>query len=314
MLNLSVLIPTYNRAPLLERCLRSVFATPLSNLEVLVADNASPDNTTAVVQSFANPRLRSWRNPTNLGFERSVMGLLRAARGRWVLFVTDDDFVLPGALERLADVLRANEDVGFLLSNLKQSREDGTSLSDYRFGERGGKFAAGFEALTRLIGGTHILSRLTFRREWLDLDGAERHLASMYPQMFLAGAVLKEHPGYYLDECLIGHTVGNRTFWEYPPDFMIGTRIRLVEDLLPGPIWRRERATLTNQLIAEISRHHLPIVWTNGEWRSHQRVLWQIPQVRLSPRYWYGVGRFLFTQTRRGLKNQVKRLFHRVRT
>ena len=296
MLELSVLIPTYNRARSLERCIRSVLGSTISSMEVIVSDNASPDETPAIISSFRDARLRAWRNETNIGVEKNILKILEAARGKWIFYLTDDDYLLPGALEKLTIVLRANDDAGVLLNPLRQTKEDGTKMSDYRFSERSGRFEPGMDALSHLIPGTHIVSRMTMRREWLDLEGVKRQTGSLYPQTYMAGAILKEHAGYYLDDFLVCHTVGNKTFWDYPDDFMVSSRLQVIENMLPGARWRQERTVLTNQIIAEIFQHHFPISWAKGHWRAHHRILRQIPQLRRSSRYWSGVGRFLFAK------------------
>jgi glycosyltransferase involved in cell wall biosynthesis len=311
MIELSVLIPTYNRAGSLERCLRSVLSSKLSSMEVVVSDNASPDFTQDIIASFRDPRLRAWRNDTNIGVEKNIQLVLEASRGKWVFYLTDDDCLLPKALEKLIAVLRANDDVGVLLSPLRQTKEDGTPVSDYRFLERNGRLDPGLDALTHLIPGTHIISRMTMRREWLDLQAVKRQTGSLYPQTYMAGIILKEHPGYYLDEFLVCHTVGNKTFWDYPDDFMVSSRLQVIENMLPDVRWRRERTALTNQVITEIFQHHFPISWAQRRWRAHHRILRQTPQLRFSPRYWFGVGRFLFAKVLGGVKSWNRSKFKR---
>jgi glycosyltransferase involved in cell wall biosynthesis len=57
----SVILPTYNRASLLGRAIRSVLAQTYTNLELIVVDDCSPDATRDVVRSFDDPRLRYLR-------------------------------------------------------------------------------------------------------------------------------------------------------------------------------------------------------------------------------------------------------------
>ncbi|MFY7907629.1 MAG: glycosyltransferase family 2 protein, partial [Burkholderiaceae bacterium] len=68
MPELSIVIPTFNRADMLGQALASALAQQDVDLEVVVSDNASTDHTAAVVAAHAgNPRLRYFRNETNLG-------------------------------------------------------------------------------------------------------------------------------------------------------------------------------------------------------------------------------------------------------
>jgi len=68
MKKVSVAIPAYNQAHFIRQALDSVLAQDYPNLEVIVSDNASTDNTTEVVQPYlSDSRVRYYRNPVNLG-------------------------------------------------------------------------------------------------------------------------------------------------------------------------------------------------------------------------------------------------------
>src|SRR4051812_3494802 len=102
---LTISIPTYNRAPMLKRCLESALSCTDPAIEILVSDNASPDNTREALSQFKDRRLRWWSNPENVGAERNILGLWRQARGQWILCISDDDFFLPGGLDRILSVV-----------------------------------------------------------------------------------------------------------------------------------------------------------------------------------------------------------------
>ena len=65
MPTVSVVIPAYNRADVLPRALDSVFAQDFDDLEIIVVDDASTDNTAEVVASIGDPRLKYFRHDTN---------------------------------------------------------------------------------------------------------------------------------------------------------------------------------------------------------------------------------------------------------
>ena len=62
--NVTVAMPTYNRADLLRGAIASALAQDYSDFDVMIVDNASTDCTEAVVRSFADPRLKYVRNHT----------------------------------------------------------------------------------------------------------------------------------------------------------------------------------------------------------------------------------------------------------
>jgi glycosyltransferase involved in cell wall biosynthesis len=107
----SVGIPTYNRAEGLQRALESVLAQSERDFEVIVADNASSDETAQVVELAAarDPRVRSIRQPHNVGLTTNFNTVLGAARGRYAMVLADDDWLEPDYLERCRGALDADE-------------------------------------------------------------------------------------------------------------------------------------------------------------------------------------------------------------
>ena len=101
----SVVVPTRDRAHLLERALRSVLAQSESDFEVVVVDDGSTDDTAARVESIDDDRIRFVSQaPAGAGVARNHGAEL--ARGEHLTFLDSDDEVLPTWLERLADAQR----------------------------------------------------------------------------------------------------------------------------------------------------------------------------------------------------------------
>lgn len=90
----TIMIPTYRQARFIADAVESALAQTYPNVEVVVADDASPDATGAVVARFASSgRLRYLRNSRNLGRVGNYrQTLFRAARGDWVLNLDGDDY------------------------------------------------------------------------------------------------------------------------------------------------------------------------------------------------------------------------------
>jgi len=95
---ISVITATYNRAHLLPRAINSVLSQSFQDFELIIVNNASSDNTDEVVQSFTDPRIVYKKNIHNKPLEAKNIGL-DAARGDYVVFLDDDDELVPGALE-----------------------------------------------------------------------------------------------------------------------------------------------------------------------------------------------------------------------
>jgi glycosyltransferase involved in cell wall biosynthesis len=93
--DLSVVIPVYNRAVLLERAIRSALSDSDLELEVIVVDDGSTDDSAAVAQGFGPP-VRVYRQQ-NAGPAAARNRGFAASSGRYVRFLDSDDWLLPGA-------------------------------------------------------------------------------------------------------------------------------------------------------------------------------------------------------------------------
>ena len=107
-LSLSLIIATRERAETLGYTLQTALDQASIDFEVLVSDNASEDETRSVVQSLAelDPRVRYIKTSDRLSMCDNYEFALENARGTYVVFIGDDDAVMPGALDRLIMELR----------------------------------------------------------------------------------------------------------------------------------------------------------------------------------------------------------------
>lgn len=99
---ISVLIPNFNYALYIGETIQSVLDQNLPNLEIVVADNASTDNSVEVVRAFNDPRIQLSVNACNVGFSANLERVAAGARGRRMLLLSSDDRMLPDALAAYA--------------------------------------------------------------------------------------------------------------------------------------------------------------------------------------------------------------------
>jgi glycosyltransferase involved in cell wall biosynthesis len=101
---ISVIIPTYNRAALIDRAIRSVLAQSYGNIEVIVVDDASEDDTNAVVRGIADDRLSLIRHETNKGGAEARNTGIKTATGQYIAFQDSDDEWVPDKLTKQMQV------------------------------------------------------------------------------------------------------------------------------------------------------------------------------------------------------------------
>lgn len=87
----SVVIPTYKRAAFIRHAVENVLRQTYQNIEVLVVDDGSPDDTSAVVQSIPDTRVRLIRHAANRGVSAARNSGIKAVRGMLIGFMDDDD-------------------------------------------------------------------------------------------------------------------------------------------------------------------------------------------------------------------------------
>lgn len=111
----SFVVPCYRLGHLLGECLTSILTQTCGDLEVLVLDDCSPDDTAAVAASFTDPRVRYLRNAQNLGHLRNYNEGVRLARGDYIWLVSADDLLRrPNALETYLALIESDDRIGYV--------------------------------------------------------------------------------------------------------------------------------------------------------------------------------------------------------
>jgi glycosyltransferase involved in cell wall biosynthesis len=103
---LSICIPTFNRAKLLEQSLRMLAPQCEGRpVEICVSNNASGDDTAAVLTRY--PQVRSITQTLNIGIDRNIVAALRMATGRYVLPIGDDELIAARGVDAVLAGLEA---------------------------------------------------------------------------------------------------------------------------------------------------------------------------------------------------------------
>jgi hypothetical protein len=126
-------IPTYNRARELERAARSALDQDYPRLEVVVSDNASPDDTPATLARLAaDPRLRFERQERNLGHAPNFAHVFAMARGELFMWLSDDDWLDPGYVSACVARLAADPALVLVWGRAQYFRDGGFAIQERR--------------------------------------------------------------------------------------------------------------------------------------------------------------------------------------
>ena len=112
----SVIIPTYNRADFIGASIRSVLEQTYTNLELIVVDDGSTDDTGSVIAAFSDPRFRYIRQP-NRGRSNARNHALSLAKGKYITFLDSDDMYLPDKVQTQVSYLRSHPGTGMIYTS-----------------------------------------------------------------------------------------------------------------------------------------------------------------------------------------------------
>lgn len=124
----SVVIPTYRRPHLLRIALGSVRDQSFKDIEVIVHDNASPDDIATVVAEFPELAIRFYRNERPIGQTPNVRAAMQRATGKYLALLADDDCWKPEFLARMVRALEEKPKCVLAFSNYEIIDEAGAVL------------------------------------------------------------------------------------------------------------------------------------------------------------------------------------------
>lgn len=119
----SIIIPTYNYAHFLPGTLESVFLQQRNDIQLVLIDDASDDNTYQVIEPFLD-RIEYFRNEENLGAAGAWKVGLSRATGKYVIKLDADDAFLPGHLDRVEEAFESYPDAAMVMCSVLINREN----------------------------------------------------------------------------------------------------------------------------------------------------------------------------------------------
>jgi glycosyltransferase involved in cell wall biosynthesis len=125
-------IPTYNRADsFLKQGLDSALKQTYPNVEIIVSDNCSTDNTEDVVKGFNDPRIRYFKQNVNIGAINNSNFCLEQARGDYFMQLQDDDMIDHDFLETCMKAANYSTDIGIIRTGTRVIDSDNNILHEY---------------------------------------------------------------------------------------------------------------------------------------------------------------------------------------
>lgn len=133
----SIITPTYNRANTIERAINSVLNQTYKNIELIIIDDGSTDNTIDIIRKYNSPIIRLYLHEKNKGVTAAKNSGLNQIKGEWFTILDSDDEIVPEAIEKMMKVpLLIDKSVTAITCNCLDTTTNkfsGTGLTDNQY-------------------------------------------------------------------------------------------------------------------------------------------------------------------------------------
>jgi glycosyltransferase involved in cell wall biosynthesis len=127
----TIVIPTYNRAgSYLRQTLESALHQTYSNIEILISDNCSVDNTTEYIRSITDSRLKYFRHEQNIGPNKNCDFCIAQAKGDYILVLHDDDVIDEDFVDACMRAIDYQAGVGIIRTGTRVIDSNGTVIGE----------------------------------------------------------------------------------------------------------------------------------------------------------------------------------------
>ena len=267
------LVPAWSASAFISETLDALAALSHPNLEILISDDASPDETAAICERYAarDARFRVIRQPRNLGWTRNVNALLHLARGDYFLFAGHDDLPEPGYVERCVAALEANPGAILAFSDVVVVYPDGSrEENSYRVLDGVSDRSQRARLVARLKGDWWIPYRGVFRAPAARaIGGLRRHLAGEFSadwpwllHMSLLGEFVR------IPEPLCTKIIRPRSLsrgWNFGARSWSAVALSAIRAVSRAEIPIREKLVLQSSLVRLVRRRRWPGIRTRGD-------------------------------------------------
>lgn len=133
---ITIITPSYNQAEYLEYTIRSVLNQNYPQIEYIIVDGGSTDNSLEVIKRY-QASLAWWTSEPDAGQAEAINKGLQGSSGEYIAWLNSDDLFLPGAIAHAVDILKQDADLGMVFGDAITIDALGKPLNNLRFGNWG---------------------------------------------------------------------------------------------------------------------------------------------------------------------------------
>jgi len=280
----SVIVSCYNHAPYIEECLLSVLTQDYPNIELLVVDDGSVDNSVEIIKRLHERYDFDFRVQANRGLVNTLNDCIARCRGTLIAPFGSDDVMLPGRISLQVEYLRDKPEVGICAGNIKNINSEGEPLPR-KDRVRGFRRLTFDDIFAGDLPGAPAPTML-FRREALEKVGGydpEIKLEDLYIKLKIT------HAGYVVDvleDVLAKYRIHEENTHK-ELRFMLDNVLKIYADYQDHPAYRVVTASYLNSMLLKSAKKDKQFA---------RELLGQLPM-----KYWImktirAIGRYLFAR------------------
>jgi glycosyltransferase involved in cell wall biosynthesis len=292
---ISVCIPAYNRAEVLNELLQSILVQDFEDYEVVICEDASPQRPQirAVVEALppaSRARVRYFENPSNLGYDGNLRNVIATARGDYCLLMGNDDLMCPGALTTVANGVRSYADVGVVLRTYASFDTTPDRINQvFRYFDRERLFEPGVASIVTFFRRSVVLPGMVVRRADAVSYATDEFDGTLLYQLYIVGRILVAKKGLYLPAVLTLYRNGGIPYFGNSAaergNFVPGTitpeaSLHFMKSMLRIAAALQERCALPvyDPILKDLSNYSYPFIAIQAHqpWRTYLRYCWNL--------------------------------------
>lgn len=169
----SILIPNYNYGRYLRHCLESVVNQTYENIEVIIQDNNSTDDSYDIIKEYEMKSVHkeiaipiyAARNKRNEGSDRNCSICAEKAEGKYMMFLSSDDALKPDYVKRCVDIMEENNNVSMVMVHRDEIDDDGNLYETPPFYNKSFVVDGEAQAAVFMMAGIAVPTQVFFKRE-----------------------------------------------------------------------------------------------------------------------------------------------------
>ncbi len=202
MIDVSICVLSYNRPNHINDLLHSIDLSDRHSCEIIILDDFSPKrreikNVINLYKEKVRYDVKYFEHEANKGYDITLSNLVNLASGEWIVFMGDDDFFVPEALDRYLDFVKANPELGYVMKAHYTINQRGVK-EYFRYFKEDKFFEPGPDAYLSLFRRSVFISGFMIRSSYAKKFNTKNHDGSLLTQLYLlAKTVLISHSAYF---------------------------------------------------------------------------------------------------------------------